>query len=86
MNEGYKLKAKQLLERHLVEYKTKINEKAREFCDGEFTVTKEYEALEQSRSSAGIGTGFGFGGGSSILIGGAGPSQTMYQFVEFKCN
>ena len=67
------------------EYKVLVEEKAREYCGGNFKITKEYEALGESRTTAGVGTGFGVGRRSSILIGGSGPSERMYHFVEFAC-
>lgn len=67
------------------EYKGKVNEKAQEFCGGPFTITREYQAREESSSSVGVGTGFGIGGRSSVLIGGSGPRHSMYNFVEFVC-
>jgi len=67
------------------EYRDLVNEKARQFCGGDFTIVREYQALDESRSTAGVGTGFGFGNRSSIIVGGAGPKQTMYHFVEFIC-
>jgi hypothetical protein len=67
------------------EYKAEAANKAREFCGGDFTITKEYQTLDQSRSTAGVGTGFGLGGGFGMVLGGSGPSQTMYNFIEFSC-
>lgn len=67
------------------EYKEKVNEKAREYCGGDFQITREYEARDVSSSSVGVGTGFGFGRSSSVLVGGSAPTQNMYSFVEFTC-
>jgi hypothetical protein len=67
------------------EYKNEVNKKAQEFCGGDFNITREYQAMEESRSSVGVGTGFGIGRQSSVLIGGAGPRESMYNFVEFVC-
>jgi hypothetical protein len=65
-------------------YREKVNEKAREFCGGEFKITKEYQAREETGSSTGIGTGIGFGH-AGIMLGGSRGSTAMYQFVEFVC-
>lgn len=67
------------------EYKALVDEKAREYCGGNFKITKEYQALGESRTTAGVGTGFGIGRRSSFMIGGTGPSERMYHFVEFDC-
>ncbi len=67
-------------------YKTEIDKKAKEFCKGDYTITKEYEALDQADSSVGVGTGFGIGGGgSSFILGSSNPSRSMAQFTELTC-
>ncbi|MEZ0391066.1 MAG: hypothetical protein ACAH59_02545 [Pseudobdellovibrionaceae bacterium] len=68
------------------EYREKVNAKAREFCGGDFTITREYEALAEARTTAGIGTGVGIGSRGSVTIGGIGPSESTYHFTEFICN
>lgn len=68
-----------------LEYRKKVNEKALEFCGGAYNITKEYQALGEAPSSAGVGTGFGIGGSSSIFIGSSSRSSAMYNFVEFTC-
>lgn len=72
-------------EKKAAEYRAEVNKKAREFCGTDFTITKEYQAREEARSTAGIGTGFSIGRSSSLFIGGMGPSSSMYDFVEFMC-
>lgn len=65
-------------------YRVKVNQAAKDFCGGEFNITKEYQALEESGS--GVGTGVGFGGsGSSIFFGGSNRGTTMYNYIEFNC-
>jgi hypothetical protein len=69
----------------VAKYRDEVNKQAREFCKGDFTITKEYDALGEAKSTAGIGTGFGVGGRSSVFFGSSVPSETMYSFVEFTC-
>ena len=70
-------------------YKTEVNKKAQQFCETDFTITKEYQAMGESKSSTGFGTGIGFGNGggasSSIMVGTSVPSNSMYNYVEFIC-
>lgn len=66
-------------------YRAELEKQATNFCGGAFQVTKEYEAREQTGSSAGLGTGFGIGRSSSIFIGGSDRATAMYRFVEFDC-
>ncbi|MCC2679570.1 MAG: hypothetical protein K0R29_2146 [Pseudobdellovibrio sp.] len=73
-------------EKRNAEYRDLIKQKASEFCGGEYTVTKEYQAQDISDSSVGVGTGFGFGNHSSIMIGGSRPTTSMYNFVEVSCH
>ena len=68
-----------------VKYRDEVKKQAGNFCGGEFNITKEYQALGESRSSAGIGTGFGFGSGSGIFVGGSDRPEVMYNYVEFVC-
>jgi hypothetical protein len=64
-----------------------INQKAKEFCGGEFTVTKEYQALEPTRTTAGVGAGLGMGIGtnSAFMLGSSTATERMFNFVEFVC-
>lgn len=71
---------------HEAKYRQDLKNKATNFCGGDYTITKEYQARDESNSSAGVATGFGIGGHSSVIFGGAGPRTTMYNFVEFTCN
>lgn len=66
-------------------YRADLNKKATDFCGGPYKVTREYQALEESGSSAGVGTGFGVGAGA-IFVGGADRGTTMYNYVEFTCS
>lgn len=66
------------------EYREKVNKEARDFCGGEFQITKEYQARELTGTSTGVGTGFGVGMGG-IAIGGSTQGTAMYNFVEFTC-
>lgn len=70
-----------------VKYRDEVKKKAQEFCGGDFTITKEYQALDESQSSTGIGigTGFGYSSRSSVYMGGSSPARSMYSFVEFTC-
>lgn len=65
-------------------YRDDLKIKATEYCGGEYTITKEYQARDESNASTGVSTGFGFGN-SAVMFGGAGPHTTMYNFVEFTC-
>lgn len=67
------------------EYREEVKKKATEFCNGEYQITKEYQAQDISDTSVGIGTGFGVGRHSSIMIGGSPPTTSMYNFVEVIC-
>ena len=66
-------------------YRIEVNKQAANFCGGEFDITKEFQAREETGSSAGIGTGFGIGSSSSIFVGGSDRSTAMYNFVEVAC-
>ncbi|MES2803544.1 MAG: hypothetical protein V4654_13705 [Bdellovibrionota bacterium] len=66
-------------------YREDLKSKATNYCGGEYTITKEYQARDESNTSAGVATGFGIGGNSSVMFGGSGPRTTMYNFVEFTC-
>lgn len=65
-------------------YRDDLQKKATQFCGGDYQITREYQARDESRSSAGVATGVGFGSGA-IMVGGGGPSTSMYNFVEFTC-
>ncbi|WP_409479802.1 hypothetical protein [Pseudobdellovibrio sp. HCB154] len=65
-------------------YREDLKKKATGFCNGDYTITREYQARDESNTSAGIATGVGIGHGA-IMVGGSGPSTTMYNFVEFTC-
>lgn len=66
------------------QYREDLKKKATGFCNGDYTITREYQARDESNSSAGIATGVGIGNGA-IMVGGSGPRTTMYNFVEFTC-
>lgn len=66
-------------------YRELVNKEATSFCSGEFEVKKEYQAREETGSSAGVGTGVSIGRSSSIFIGGSDRSTAMYNFIEFVC-
>ncbi len=65
-------------------YREKLNRHARDFCGGEYSTTKEYQAREQSTSSVGLGTGVGFGAGS-VFMGTSDRGSSMYNYVEVSC-
>lgn len=69
---------------HEAKYREDLKNKATSFCGGDYTITKEYQARDESNSSAGVATGFGVGN-SAIMFGGSGPRTSMYNFVEFTC-
>jgi hypothetical protein len=71
-------------EKRAAEYREKVATEARAFCGGEFEITKEYEAREDSGISTGAATGFGVGFGG-IMLGGSNRGTSMYNFVEFVC-
>lgn len=68
-----------------VKYRIELNKQATNFCGGEFDITREFQAREETGSAAGIGTGFGIGGSGSIFVGGSDRSTAMYNFVEVTC-
>ena len=65
-------------------YREDFKKQATNYCGGDYTITKEYQARDESNTSAGVATGFGLGN-SSVMFGGSGPRTTMYNFVEFVC-
>ena len=68
-----------------VKYRIELSKQATDFCGGEFAITREFQAREETGSSAGLGTGFGIGGSGSIFVGGSDRSTAMYNFVEIAC-
>ncbi len=69
-------------------YREEFKKQASGFCGGEFDITKEYQAREETGSSTGVGTGFGTGMGvgvGGIFLGGSSRNTAMYQFIEFAC-
>lgn len=66
------------------EYRVKVNKAANDFCGGEFNISREFQAREESGSGVGTGVGFGSGGGS-IFLGGSNRGSTMYNYVEIIC-
>lgn len=67
------------------DYRMEINKQATNYCGGAFNITKEYQAREETGSSAGLGTGFGIGNSGSIFVGGSDRTTAMYNFVELTC-
>lgn len=65
-------------------YREDLKKKATNFCAGDYSITREYQARDESNSSAGLSTGFGMGN-AGIMVGGSAPRSTMYNFVEFAC-
>lgn len=70
-------------EKRAAKYKAAVDKKATEFCGGPYTIAREYQALETSKSSVGIGTGFG--SSSSVIIGSSMPSRDLASYVEIVC-
>ena len=66
-------------------YREDFKKKATSFCSGEYEITKEYQARDETGRSTGVGTGFGVGTGSSVFIGGSQGTTAMYNFIEFTC-
>ncbi len=67
------------------EYRAKINSESRAFCGGDFVISKEYQALQETGGSAGIGTGFGVGGSTSVFFGSVDRRTDLFNFVEIEC-
>lgn len=65
-------------------YKNEVQKKAKEFCGGDFEITKEYQARQQTGASTGVGTGLGIGMGG-IMVGASHDTSALYNFVEFAC-
>lgn len=65
-------------------YKNKVDKEARQFCGGDFAITKEYQAREYTDTSSGVGTGFGVGFGG-VMLGASQSDTAMYTFVEVAC-
>ncbi len=68
-----------------LKYRNEAKKQAQEFCGDDFTILKEYQALDLAPSSSGIATGFGLGRHSTMMIGGTSQNQIMYSFIEFTC-
>lgn len=68
-----------------IKYRIELNKQATNFCSGEFDIAREFQAREETGSSAGIGTGFGIGSSGSIFVGSSDRSTAMYNFVEVVC-
>lgn len=68
-----------------VKYRIELSKQATNFCSGEYDITREFQAREETGSSAGIGTGFGIGSSGSIFVGGSDRSTAMFNFVEITC-
>lgn len=67
-----------------LKFREKISSEARNFCDGDYTITKEYQARDEGNSSVGVGTGFGLGTGS-VFMGTSDRGSSMYNFAEVSC-
>lgn len=65
-------------------YKAKVASESRQFCGGDYSVMKEYQARENTGTSTGVGTGFGVGFGG-IALGSSQSNTAMYNFVEISC-
>lgn len=65
-------------------YRAEVDKKATAFCGGDYRITKEYQAREESGVSTGVGTGMSVGMGG-VFLGGSNRATTMYNFVEFAC-
>ncbi len=66
-------------------HREELKKQALSFCGGDYEITKEYQAKDETGTSTGLGTDFGVGAGSSIFIGGSRGNTAMYNFVEFSC-
>lgn len=65
-------------------YRDKVSKEARGFCGGEYEITKEYQAREDTGTSTGVGTGMSVGMGG-LMVGAAHRNDELYNFVEFRC-
>ncbi len=65
-------------------YLQEVDKQARNFCEGNYQITKEYQARDETGASSGVGTGVGMGMGG-IFVGGSHRNSAMYNFVEFTC-
>ena len=65
-------------------YREEVKKQANGFCGGEFDITKEYQARQDTGTSTGVGTGLGFGMGG-LMVGSTSANTAMYNFVEFSC-
>ncbi|MFN8792163.1 MAG: hypothetical protein ACK5Y2_11975 [Bdellovibrionales bacterium] len=66
------------------EYRDKIEAQAREYCQGDYQIEREYQAREETGSTVGIGTGYGVGMGG-VILGGGRQGTAMYNFIEVSC-
>lgn len=64
--------------------RNEVAKKAREFCAGDYEITKEYQARQNTGASTGVGTGLGIGMGG-IMVGASRDTSTMYNMVELSC-
>lgn len=67
------------------EYRLKAKEMAREFCGGDFEITHEYQAREESQTSTGVSTGVHISRSASIVLGASDRGTQLYNFIEFVC-
>jgi hypothetical protein len=67
-----------------IKYQNEVKKQATKFCNGDYKITKEYQALEDSGSAVGLGTGVGFGT-TDIVLGTSNRNSALYNFVEFEC-
>lgn len=72
-------------EKSRTKYRQEVDKQAKNFCEGNYQIVKEYQARDETGSSAGVGTGVGMGMGG-VFIGGSSRNTAMYNFVEFTCN
>lgn len=72
-------------EKNEAKYREKVASEAKTFCGGEYKITKEYQAREETGSSTGVGTGVGFGMGG-IMLGGSSRNTALYNFIEIVCD
>ena len=72
-------------EKREAEARELLKKQATEFCEGEYDITKEYQAMAERSSSVGVDTGFNAGGGANIIFSRTHRHETMYNFVEVIC-
>lgn len=64
--------------------RNEVEKKARDFCGGDYEITKEYQARQNTGASTGVGTGLGIGMGG-IMVGASQDNSAMYNMVELSC-